>query len=293
MGDPRAAAIGFLRLREHAIICAKTTARSRIKGWPAHGTISNPRGRRGVLRDVLRCSMATGVCLRSRVPDRHGQPQVLPPAERPADQRFRDHADASARHRLSPGFQSDGLASVLTDFRKFIGRQLCDHCAEHLPRVSTTCCASPRVTIASGDSGRRRDILKSCRPSVLAAETGLPAREPMPQGPRPPGRRLAIFLGRPLADRGPNAQRCDLDRDRLGIEDGGRLEVPTRGVADEQARSQGDLRSGVPARSGRLNTPAAGDIAGRLCPSRRVKSWHFRRAVIEQMPVSGRRPRTG
>jgi len=24
-----------------------------------------------------------------------------------------------------------------------------------------------------------------------------------------------------------------------------------------------------------------------------VKSWHFRRAVIEQMPVSGRRPRTG
>ena len=72
------------------------------------------------------------------------------------------HLHAVVFHR---DFNPTALASVLTDFRKFTGRQLCDHCAEHLPA-----CFNDVLRESAGDDRERRFWQATRHPETLLTE---------------------------------------------------------------------------------------------------------------------------
>ena len=72
------------------------------------------------------------------------------------------HLHAIVFHR---DFDPRALAQVLTDLRKFTGRQLCDHCAKHLPP-----CFSDVLRESAGDDRERRFWQGSRHPEALLTE---------------------------------------------------------------------------------------------------------------------------
>jgi len=72
------------------------------------------------------------------------------------------HVHAIVFHR---DFDAATLASVVTDFRKFTGRQLSDHCAQHLPA-----CFSDVLRESAGDDRERRFWRPTRHPEVLESE---------------------------------------------------------------------------------------------------------------------------
>jgi len=114
-------------------------------------------GRIGILRNVHGRGMAAGFRIRSRLPHCHGQPWLLPPRKRPANQRLRHHAAPSTRHcirrRARPGAPVGNAGCVPAFYGPAIiaaiTRRAC----------SQTCCRrTPRRTAngASGNSPRGR-----------------------------------------------------------------------------------------------------------------------------------------
>src|SRR5207253_4421927 len=91
------------------------------------------------------------LCLRGRLQDRHGEPELLPS---PKGLRINSyvvmptHLHAILFHA---DFQAKALEQAVTDFRKFKGRRLADFCAEHMP----DCFQNVLAERAGGDRDRR------------------------------------------------------------------------------------------------------------------------------------------
>ncbi len=63
-------------------------------------------------------------------------------------------------------FDAKELEGVVTDFRKFTGRQLCDFCAQHMPT-----CFSEAFRKAAGDDRERRFWQPSRHPEQIETES--------------------------------------------------------------------------------------------------------------------------
>ena len=63
-------------------------------------------------------------------------------------------------------FDAKELEGVVTDFRKFTGRQLCDFCAQHMPT-----CFSETFRKAAGDDRERRFWQPSRHPEQIETES--------------------------------------------------------------------------------------------------------------------------
>jgi putative transposase len=72
------------------------------------------------------------------------------------------HLHAILFHR---DFDSAALGNVVTDFRKFTGRQLADHCAKHLPA-----CFTETLRRSAGDDRQRQFWQTSRHPVGLQTE---------------------------------------------------------------------------------------------------------------------------
>jgi hypothetical protein len=164
-------------------------------------------------------------------------------------------------------FQAKPLEKVLTDFRKFTGRQLADFCREHLPPSFT------QVFEQRAGDDRERRFWQPTRhpvqnPAILAGEVRLSPCQPLPEGPGFVAGILAFFLDQLLAARRRDCQRGGVDPGIL-----------VAGVCGEPKR-----RRPAVGRVGGVRRPAPSAVL-RHCKSlasriwkRRISSWRLARS---------------